>query len=117
VNGDHQHSLQPSLLIRKFPVNQRQLDGTMTKRDPYFVFGALLLGMLLAVLDSTIVATTLRKLPSNVLAVIVHAIAASIQQIYRWVVALSLLLAEVKVRASLYSVADEIPMSNADPQP
>ena len=33
--------------------------GTMPKRELYFVFGALMLGMLLAALDSTIVATAL----------------------------------------------------------
>ena len=36
-----------------------QLAGPMPKRELYFVFGALMLGMLLAALDSTIVATAL----------------------------------------------------------
>jgi EmrB/QacA subfamily drug resistance transporter len=36
-----------------------QLAGSMPKRELYFVFGALMLGMLLAALDSTIVATAL----------------------------------------------------------
>lgn len=64
----------------------------------------------------------LHKLPPNVLAAILHAIAASIQQIYRWAVpfailavVLSLFLPEIKLRTSLHPVADEIPMSNADP--
>src|SRR5664280_1872659 len=35
------------------------IPGTMPKRDLYWVFGALMLGMLLAALDSTIVATAL----------------------------------------------------------
>ncbi|MDE3223132.1 MAG: MFS transporter, partial [Acidobacteriota bacterium] len=33
--------------------------GTLPKRELYFVFGALMLGMLLAALDSTIVSTAL----------------------------------------------------------
>lgn len=36
-----------------------QLTGTMPKRELYFVFGALMLGMLLAALDGTIVSTAL----------------------------------------------------------
>ena len=66
----------------------------------------------------------LHKLPKDVLAVIIHAITGSIQQIYRWAVpfallavVLSLLLPEVKLRASLHPVADEIPMSNTESQP
>jgi len=64
----------------------------------------------------------LQKLPADVKGVIIHAIAGSIQQIYRWAVpfavlavVLSLFLPEIKLRASLHPIADEIPMSNADP--
>ena len=62
---------------------------------------------------------SLRKLPVAELSIILHAIAGSIQSVYRWAlpfsalaVILSLTLPEVKLRASLHPVADEIPMSN-----
>ncbi len=65
---------------------------------------------------------TLRHLPGQALSVIVHAISSSISHIYVLAVPvgvvavlLSLTLPEVKLRTSLHPVADEIPMSNADP--
>ena len=64
----------------------------------------------------------LRRLPSNELSVIIHAVSGSIAEIYRFAipigvlaVILSLTLPEIKLRTSLHPVADEIPMSNADP--
>ena len=64
----------------------------------------------------------LRHLPLQALSIIVHAIATSISHIYFLAVpvglvavALSLTLPEVKLRTSLHPVADEIPLSNADP--
>jgi len=64
----------------------------------------------------------LRKLPLNELSVILHAVSGSISEIYRYAVPigvlaviLSLTLPEVKLRASLHPIADEIPMSNTDP--
>lgn len=64
----------------------------------------------------------LHRLPAPVLSVILRAIASSIQTIYRWTVPigvlgviLSLMLPEIKLRTSLHPVADEVPMSNADP--
>lgn len=63
----------------------------------------------------------LRHLPVDALSVILHAIAGSIGQIYRFsvpfgllAVVLSLTLPEVKLRTSLHPVADEIPMSNVN---
>ena len=54
--------------------------------------------------------------------VVLHAISASIAEVYRCAIPigvlaimLSLTLPEVKLRTSLHPVADEIPMSNADP--
>jgi FlaG/FlaF family flagellin (archaellin) len=51
-----------------------------------------------------------------------HAVSGSIAEIYRFAipigvlaVILSLTLPEIKLRTSLHPVADEIPMSNADP--
>ncbi len=68
--------------------------------------------------------STLRALPSPGLNVIVHAISASISHIYVLAIPvgvvallLSLTLPEVKLRTSLHPVADEIPLSNADPNP
>ena len=65
---------------------------------------------------------TLRHLPLQALSVIVHAISSSISHIYLLAVPvgvvavlLSLTLPEVKLRTSLHPVADEIPLSNADP--
>ena len=53
---------------------------------------------------------------------ILHAVSGSIAEIYRYAVPigvlaviLSLTLPEVKLRTSLHPIADEIPMSNADP--
>ena len=64
----------------------------------------------------------LRALPARALDVIVHAISASISHIYLLAipvgvvaVLLSLTLPEVKLRTSLHPVADEVPLSNADP--
>jgi EmrB/QacA subfamily drug resistance transporter len=64
----------------------------------------------------------LRTLPAQALDVIVHAISSSIGHIYLLAipvgvvaVLLSLTLPEVKLRTSLHPVADEIPLSNADP--
>jgi hypothetical protein len=66
-------------------------------------------------------ATTLRKLPPAELSIILHAIAHTIQTVYRWAVPfgvlaviLSLTLPEVRLRTSLHPVADEFPMSNAE---
>ncbi len=66
--------------------------------------------------------STLRTLPVQGLNVIVHAISSSISHIYLLAIPvgivallLSLTLPEVKLRASLHPVADEIPLSNADP--
>ncbi len=68
--------------------------------------------------------SSLRALPRAALNVIVHAISASISHIYVLahpvgVVALllSLTLPEVKLRTSLHPVADDIPLSDADPNP
>jgi hypothetical protein len=64
----------------------------------------------------------LRTLPTQALNVIVHAISSSISHIYLLAIPvgivallLSLTLPEVKLRTSLHPVADEVPMSNADP--
>jgi predicted MFS family arabinose efflux permease len=64
----------------------------------------------------------LRALPVRALEVIVHAISSSISHIYLLAipvglvaVLLSLTLPEVKLRTSLHPVADEVPLSNADP--
>ena len=64
----------------------------------------------------------LRDLPANALSAILHSIAGSIEQIYRFAVPfgvlaviLSLTLPEVKLRTSLHPVADEVPLSNTDP--
>jgi EmrB/QacA subfamily drug resistance transporter len=66
--------------------------------------------------------TELRTLPAQALNVIVHAISSSISHIYLLAIPvgvvallLSLTLPEVKLRTSLHPVADEIPLSNADP--
>jgi EmrB/QacA subfamily drug resistance transporter len=64
----------------------------------------------------------LKTLPTSQLHIALHAIALSIQDVYRWAipfgvvaVALSLTLPEIKLRTSVHPVADEIPLSNADP--
>ncbi len=64
----------------------------------------------------------LRSEPVNYLLVVVKEIAGSIQTAYLWSIPvgvlallLSLTLPEIKLRASLHPVADEIPLSNADP--
>ena len=66
--------------------------------------------------------SSLHHLPLATLEVIVHAISSSISRIYLLAVPvgvvavlLSLTLPEVKLRTSLHPVADEVPMSNADP--
>jgi EmrB/QacA subfamily drug resistance transporter len=66
--------------------------------------------------------TVIRRLPLNALSVITHSISDSISHIYLLAipvgvvaVLLSLRLPEVKLRTSLHPVADEVPMSNADP--
>lgn len=66
--------------------------------------------------------TRLRALPTGALDVIVHAISSSISHIYLLAipvgvvaVLLSLTLPEVTLRTSLHPVADEVPLSNADP--
>jgi EmrB/QacA subfamily drug resistance transporter len=66
--------------------------------------------------------TKLHTLPANALYVIIHAISTSISHIYLLAipvgvvaVLLSLTLPEVKLRTSLHPVADEVPLSNADP--
>ena len=58
----------------------------------------------------------------NDLIVVVREIASSIQTAYIWAIpvgvlafVLSLTLPEIKLRASLHPIADEIPLSNADP--
>jgi hypothetical protein len=65
---------------------------------------------------------TLRTLPAKTVYVIIHSISSSISHIYLLAipvgllaVVLSLTLPEVKLRTSLHPVADEIPLSNADP--
>jgi EmrB/QacA subfamily drug resistance transporter len=64
----------------------------------------------------------LRSEPLNDLIVVVREIASSIQTAYIWAIpvgvlafVLSLTLPEIKLRASLHPIADEIPLSNADP--
>jgi len=64
----------------------------------------------------------LRSEPLNDLVLVVKEIAGSIQTAYIWAIpvgvlafVLSLTLPEIKLRASLHPVADEIPLSNADP--
>ncbi len=64
----------------------------------------------------------LHKLPAPELAIILHAIASTIQHIYLvatpfgiLAILLSLTLPEIKLRTSLHHIADEVPMSNADP--
>ena len=64
----------------------------------------------------------LRRLPLNELSIILHAITGSIDDIYRFAVPigvlaviLSLTLPEVALRTSLHPIANEVPMSNADP--
>ncbi len=64
----------------------------------------------------------LRTLPPAELARILHAIAGTIQHVYRWAtpvgalaILLSLTLPEVKLRTSLHPVSEEIPLSNVDP--
>ena len=65
---------------------------------------------------------TLKSLPPTILHIVIHSLSQSIEVIYRWAVpvgvlalVLSLTLPEVKLRASLHPVADEVPMSNVDP--
>lgn len=64
----------------------------------------------------------LKKLPPRELSIILHAIAGSIQEVYRWgipfgvvAILLSLTLPEIKLRTSVHPIADEVPMSNAEP--
>ncbi len=64
----------------------------------------------------------LKRLPASELHAVQHAIAASIQKVYLWAVPfgilavlLSLTLPEVKLRASVHPIADEIPMSLEGP--
>jgi EmrB/QacA subfamily drug resistance transporter len=64
----------------------------------------------------------LKQLPASELHAVLHAIAASIQKVYLWAVPfgviailLSLTLPEVKLRASVHPIADEIPMSLEGP--
>ncbi|MDE3064077.1 MAG: MFS transporter [Acidobacteriota bacterium] len=64
----------------------------------------------------------LRHLPAPVLHVVLHAITNTIQHIYRVATPIGLLavlvsftLPEIKLRTSLHPVADEVPLSNADP--
>ncbi len=64
----------------------------------------------------------LKAQPLNDLYVVVKEIAGSIQRAYIWAIPvgvlallLSLTLPEIKLRASLHPIADEIPLSNADP--
>lgn len=66
-------------------------------------------------------AAKFKNLPTAELVIILHAIAGTIQTVYRWAlpfgvlgVVLSLTLPEVKLRSSLHQVADDIPMSNAE---
>ncbi len=67
--------------------------------------------------------STLRRLPAAELALILRAIANSIQFVYRWAipigavaVILSLTLPEVTLRSTIHHpIADEIPFSNTDP--
>ncbi len=66
----------------------------------------------------------LRVLPAKTIYVIVHSISSSISHIYLLAIPvgvvallLSLTLPEVKLRTSLHPMADEVPMSNADPVP
>ena len=66
--------------------------------------------------------TKLRVLPAKAIYVIEHAISSSISHIYLLAIPvgvvallLSLTLPEVKLRTSLHPVADEVPLSNADP--
>ena len=65
---------------------------------------------------------TLHTLPLAVIGVIVHSISASVARIYVWAVPvglvallLSFTLPEIALRSSHHPVADEIPLSNADP--
>ncbi|HVB50549.1 MAG TPA: MDR family MFS transporter [Acidimicrobiales bacterium] len=64
----------------------------------------------------------LKTLPPSQLHIALHAIAGSIQSVYVWAIPfgviavfLSLTLPEVKLRESVHPIADEIPMSTADP--
>jgi EmrB/QacA subfamily drug resistance transporter len=71
---------------------------------------------------STLTPKNLSLLPPAELHAVLAAIATSIQTVYHWAipvgviaVALSLTLPEIKLRASLHPVADEVPMSHAEP--
>jgi EmrB/QacA subfamily drug resistance transporter len=75
-----------------------------------------------ALSPSSFTPDALRHLPAPVLAIVLHSITTTIQHIYRvatpiGVVAVlaSLTLPEIKLRTSLHPVADEVPLSNADP--
>jgi len=64
----------------------------------------------------------LRKLPPSVLTIVLHAISSTIQHIYLvalvfgvLAIILSFFLPEIRLRTSLHPIADEVPMSNADP--
>jgi EmrB/QacA subfamily drug resistance transporter len=71
---------------------------------------------------SQLTPATLKALPADVVNIVIHALASSIQVIYIWAVpvgalavVLSLTLPELKLRESLHPIADEVPLSNADP--
>ncbi|MEI6710402.1 MAG: hypothetical protein WCL17_05420 [Actinomycetota bacterium] len=115
---------------------------TISKRELNWILSALMLGMLLAVLDGTIVSTALPTIEGelhganhlswvvvlNLLtsessnsAVDFAAISASIDSIYRWAVPIaalallpSLRLPEVSLRSSAHHVGEEIPMSTGE---
>jgi hypothetical protein len=77
---------------------------------------------ILGIAPSSFTPELLKKLPPAELTIILHAIAGSIQDVYRWAVPfgivavfLSLTLPEIKLRTSVHPIADEVPMSNADP--
>jgi hypothetical protein len=64
----------------------------------------------------------LKSEPVNELFVVLREIAGSIRSAYLWAIPvgvlavfLSLTLPEIKLRASMHPIADEIPLSNADP--
>ncbi len=77
---------------------------------------------ILGLAPSSFTPELLKKLPPGELSIILHAIASSIQKVYLWAIPfgiiaifLSLTLPEIKLRTSVHQVADEVPMSNADP--
>lgn len=71
---------------------------------------------------SQLTPASLQKLPPALFHIVIHSLASTIQSIYLWAIPvgalaflLSLTLPEVKLRDHLHPVADEVPMSNADP--